>query len=79
MIGAAEDHRERDGSSEVLKKITRTEVDHERCCRISPGERAWITRGIAKITRGEVDHATCYRRSSGETWIMKDVTEDNPE
>ena len=41
MIGAAEDHRERDGSSEVLKKITRTEVDHDRCCRISPGAR-WI-------------------------------------
>ena len=36
-------------------------------------------RGIAKITRGEVDHARCYRRSSGERWIMKDVTEDNPE
>ena len=54
MIGAAEDHRERDGSSEVLKKITRAEVDHERCCRISPGERAWITRGAAEDHRERV-------------------------
>ena len=59
MIGAAEDHRERDGSSEVLKKITRTEVDHERCCRISPGERAWITRGVQKIIVSELDHERC--------------------
>ena len=44
MIGAAEEHQDRGGSCEVLKKITRSEVDHERCCRRSPGAR-WIMRG----------------------------------
>ena len=68
----------------MLQKIIRREVDHERCCRISPGAR-WIMRGSAenhqerdgscevlqKIIRSELDHERCCRRSSGAIWIMR--------
>ena len=39
MKGSAEDHQERGESWEVLQKIIRSEVDHERCCRRAPGPR----------------------------------------
>ena len=58
------------------EKITRSEVDLDRCCRRSPGAR-WIMRGAEEITRSEVDHDRCCRRSPGARWIMRGAEEDH--
>ena len=47
MSGVEEDHQDRGGSCEVLQKITRSAIDHDRCFKRSPGPR-WIMIGAAE-------------------------------